>query len=325
MGTKTELLKLFEKNKGTYFSGEELASRLSVSRTAIWKAVNRLRVEGYDIYAVPNKGYCLSVRTDILSAEGIAKYLEPVCQELQIEVFPTVSSTNLLLRERATAGAPQGCTILANAQTQGRGRIGRSFYSPSDTGIYLSLLLRPKTYTPEQAVKLTTMAAVAGCEAIEKVSGRQAQIKWVNDIFMDGKKVCGILTEASFGLESGHLDYAVLGVGFNAYAPEGGFPEDIENIAGSVFLTPQNDGKNHLAAEFLNRFMTYYTQIQDNSYTQKYRERSFVLGKKIKVLSPQGAVLATALDVDDQCRLVVRYEDGSTQALSSGEISVRLY
>ena len=135
MGTKTELLKLFEKNKGTYFSGEELASRLSVSRTAIWKAVNRLREEGYDIYAVPNKGYCLSVRTDILSAEGIAKYLEPVCQELQIEVFPTVSSTNLLLRERATAGAPQGCTILANAQTQGRGRIGRSFYSPSDTGI----------------------------------------------------------------------------------------------------------------------------------------------------------------------------------------------
>lgn len=325
MGTKSQLLKLFEENKGAYLSGEDIAKRLSISRTAVWKAVNSLRKEGYEIDAIPNKGYCLPIRTDILSAQGIQKYLSPACKNLDLKVFSSVTSTNALLKEQAAAGAPEGCAILSNAQTQGRGRIGRSFYSPPDTGIYLSLLLRPDAYSPQQAANLTTMAAVAACEAIEATARRPAQIKWVNDIFMDGKKVCGILTEASFGLESGHLDYAVLGIGLNAYAPENGFPENIENIAGCIFLQRENDGKNRLAAEFLNRFMDLYLNRDDRGYVEKYRQRCLVLGKKINVLSPSETVSATALDVDDQCRLVVRYDDGSTQALSSGEISVRLY
>ncbi|HIQ99759.1 MAG TPA: biotin--[acetyl-CoA-carboxylase] ligase [Candidatus Scybalocola faecavium] len=324
MGTKSQLLKLFEENKGTYLSGEDIAERLSISRTAVWKAVNSLRKDGYDIDAVPNRGYCLSIQTDILSVQGIRKYLAPICRELKLEVFPSVTSTNTVLKEQAAAGAPEGTAILAGAQTQGRGRIGRSFYSPSDTGIYLSILLRPNDCSPLQATKLTTMAAVAACEAIEAAARRSAQIKWVNDIFIDGKKVCGILTEASFGLESGHLDYAVLGIGFNAYTPEGGFPENIESIAGSIFLRRENDGKNRLAAEFLNHFMDLYSCRDDHAYVEKYRQRSLVLGKRIRILSPSGTIFATALDVDDQCRLVVRYDDGSTQALSSGEISIRL-
>ena len=324
MGTKSQLLKLFEENKGTYLSGEDIAERLSISRTAVWKAVNSLRKDGYDIDAVPNRGYCLSIQTDILSVQGIRKYLAPICRELKLEVFPSVTSTNPVLKEQAAAGAPEGTAILAGAQTQGRGRIGRSFYSPSDTGIYLSILLRPNDCSPLQATKLTTMAAVAACEAIEAAARRSAQIKWVNDIFIDGKKVCGILTEASFGLESGHLDYAVLGIGFNAYTPEGGFPENIESIAGSIFLRRENDGKNRLAAEFLNHFMDLYSCRDDHAYVEKYRQRSLVLGKRIRILSPSGTIFATALDVDDQCRLVVRYDDGSTQALSSGEISIRL-
>lgn len=324
MGTKSQLLKLFEENKGTYLSGEDIAERLSISRTAVWKAVNSLRKDGYDIDAVPNRGYCLSIQTDILSVQGIRKYLAPICRELKLEVFPSVTSTNTVLKEQVAAGAPEGTAILAGAQTQGRGRIGRSFYSPSDTGIYLSILLRPNDCSPLQATKLTTMAAVAACEAIEAAARRSAQIKWVNDIFIDGKKVCGILTEASFGLESGHLDYAVLGIGFNAYTPEGGFPENIESIAGSIFLRRENDGKNRLAAEFLNHFMDLYSCRDDHAYVEKYRQRSLVLGKRIRILSPSGTIFATALDVDDQCRLVVRYDDGSTQALSSGEISIRL-
>ena len=324
MGTKSQLLKLFEENKGTYLSGEDIAERLSISRTAVWKAVNSLRKDGYDIDAVPNRGYCLSIQTDILSVQGIRKYLAPICRELKLEVFPSVTSTNTVLKEQAAAGAPEGTAILAGAQTQGRGRIGRSFYSPSDTGIYLSILLRPNDCSPLQATKLTTMAAVAACEAIEAAARRSAQIKWVNDIFIDGKKVCGILTEASFGLESGHLDYAVLGIGFNAYTPEDGFPENIESIAGSIFLRRENDGKNRLAAEFLNHFMDLYSCRDDHAYVEKYRQRSLVLGKRIRILSPSGTIFATALDVDDQCRLVVRYDDGSTQALSSGEISIRL-
>ena len=323
-GTKEKLLALFEENKGTYFSGEEIAERLSVSRTAVWKAVNSLRGEGYEIDAVQNKGYCLSVSTDILSAPGIRKYLKPACAFLEPEVLPVAESTNVLLKERAGAGAKEGYVILANSQTEGRGRLGRSFYSPADTGIYMSLLLRPRAYSPDQAVRLTTMAAVAACEAIEEVSGRRAQIKWVNDIFMDDKKVSGILTEAAFSLEDNGLDYIVVGIGINAYPPKEGFPADVAQVAGAVFQTRQNDGKNHLAAAFLNHFISYYAAGENMDYAEKYRARSLVIGKEIRVLSPAGEKEAVALDVDEECRLVVRYEDGSREKLSSGEISVRL-
>ena len=202
METKEALLSLLEQNRGTYFSGGEIARRLSVSRTSVWKAVNRLREEGYVISAVPNRGYCLADSTDILSAQGIQKYLEPVCQRLELHVLQETGSTNTLLREKAGQGAAEGCTVIAGSQTSGRGRLGRHFYSPSSTGVYLSLLLRPERLAPSEAVKITTLAAVAACEAIEEVSGRRPGIKWVNDIFMDGKKVSGILTEASLDLEN---------------------------------------------------------------------------------------------------------------------------
>lgn len=324
MGTKEQILALFEEQKGTYFSGEEIAERLSVSRTAVWKAVNSLRAEGYQIDAVPHKGYCLSVDTDILSAQGIGKYLNENCKGMEITVLPEASSTNTLLREKAEGGAPDGSVLLANRQTAGRGRMGRSFYSPSDTGVYLSLLLRPAGLSPAQAMRLTTIAAVAACEAIEAVADKKAAIKWVNDVYLEGKKVSGILTEASFGLENNSLEYVVLGIGFNAYPPEGGFPEELAEIAGSIFEKRQNDGKNHLAAAFLNRFMAYYTAAETEEYVEKYRARSFVIGKEIRVLSREGGKRARALDVDHDCRLLVEYPDGTREALSSGEISVRL-
>ena len=186
----------------------------------------------------------------------------------------------------------------------------------------LSLLHRPDGWSPRQAARLTTMAAVAVCEAIESVAGRPAGIKWVNDIFMDGKKVCGILTEASFGLEDGLLEYAVLGVGINVYPPKGGLPQELSSIAGSVLPGPVSDGKNRLAGAFLNRLMDYYTGDMDR-YTDQYRQRSLVAGRDVLILSPKGQVRARALDVDRECRLVVRYEDGREDRLSSGEISVR--
>lgn len=323
MGTKEKLLSLFEMHKGTFFSGEEIAEKLSVSRTAVWKAVNSLRKEGYQIDAVQNKGYSLSENTDILSEQGIRKYLQPVCDVLELHVLSEAGSTNALLREKAEEGAPEGCTVIANAQTKGRGRLGRSFYSPADTGIYLSLLLRPVGATPGQAIKVTTMAAVAACEAIEEVSGKEAQIKWVNDIFMDGKKVSGILTEASFGLENDRLEYVVMGIGINAYPPREGFPEEIEQIAGAVLPARKSDGKNRIAAGFLNYFMHYYTAKETAEYVDKYRSRSLAVGKDIYVVSPTGREKAHALDVDEECRLIVQYPDGRTEQLSSGEISIR--
>lgn len=324
MGTKEKLLALFEENKGVYLSGEEIAEKLSVSRTAVWKAVKTLRSAGYQIDAVQNKGYSLSVKTDILSAQGIQKYLRSVCSDLEITVLSAVDSTNTWIREKAAAGAPEGYTVIANCQTNGKGRIGRRFFSPGETGLYMSILLRPQQYSSQQAVRFTTMAAVAGCEAIEAVSDNTAQIKWVNDIFIEGKKVSGILTEASFGLENGLLDYAVLGIGINVYPPSGGFPDELKNVAGTVFQEAQNDGKNRLASAFLNRFMTYYTAPEETNYAEKYQKRSLVIGKEIQVLLPDGAKKAVALDVDTDCRLIVRYENGETEKLSSGEISVRL-
>lgn len=322
MGTKEQLLTLFESNKGVFFSGENIAEKLSISRTAVWKSVESLRSEGYPIAAVRNKGYCLSVETDILSVQGIQKYLEPACSHMELHVLPTLTSTNSLAREKAISGSPDGCVIVANCQTEGRGRSGHTFYSPADTGVYMSLILRPHHYTSQQAVRLTTMAAVAACEAIEAVSGKDAKIKWVNDIYVDKKKVCGILTEASFGLEDGFLEYAVLGIGINVSPPVGGFPEEIAAIAGTVFSEEQSDGKNRLAAAFLNRFMKYYTSPQPADYVENYRNRSLVIGKEIEVISSGQVKKAVALDIDKDCRLIVQYENGQTETLYSGQISI---
>ncbi len=323
MTTKERLLELFEANKGVYFSGEEIAQKLYMSRAAVWKAVKSLRNEGYQIDAVTNKGYCLAVETDILSPQGIRKYLSEACENLDITVLPLVSSTNNVVKEKAGQGGAEGFTVIANEQAAGRGRRGRTFFSPCGTGLYMSILLRPANYSASQAVQITTMAAVAVCEAIEEVSEERAEIKWVNDVFIKGKKVCGILTEGSFDLESGMLDYAVLGVGINVYEPAEELPEELKAIVGSVFEKPQNDMKNHLAAAFLNRFMGYYHAQDHADYIEKYRERSFVVGRQIRVISANQTRNAFAYGIDDECGLLVRYEDGTCESLNSGEISIR--
>lgn len=323
MGTKEKLLALFEADKGKFFSGEELAARLAVSRTAVWKAVNSLRKEGYEIQAVQNKGYSLSVSTDILSIQGVEKYLNPEHSYIELEILPDIGSTNDYLREKAAQGKGEGYAVVAGAQTRGKGRTGRSFYSPADTGIYLSLLLRPKDCRPAQAVKFTTMAAVAACEAIENVSHRSPQIKWVNDIYIDGKKVSGILTEASVSLENGSLEYVLLGIGINVYPPEKGFPQELRETAGSVFQERKSDGKNQLTAGFLNRLMDIYTKEETGEYAEEYRKRSMVLGKRIQILTPEGEKGARALEIDKDCRLLVEYEDGNRELLRAGEIRIR--
>ena len=323
MTTKEKLLELFEANRGVYFSGEEIAQSLSVSRSAVWKAVKSLQEQGYAISAVTNKGYSLSVQTDILSIQGIQKYLRPEIAGMNISVLSHVSSTNAVVREKANLGEPEGFLTLANEQTSGRGRLGRSFFSPPGTGLYMSLLLRPQNYAADQAVKITTMAAVAMSEAVEAVSGEKVEIKWVNDLYLRGKKICGILTEGSFSLENGALEYAVLGVGVNVYPPEQGFPQEFAETAGSVFTTRQNDAKNRLAAEFLNSFYRYYTSCDQTAYVEQYRGRSSVIGKRVTLLSGQEKTSAFVLGIDDQCRLLVQYDDGKKACYSSGEIRIR--
>ena len=324
MTTKEKLLALLEENKGTFFSGEEIARTLQVSRAAVWKAVNALREDGYTIDAATNKGYRLSPDSDILSPQGIRRFLKPEYRDLDLTVLPTVPSTNALVREKANQGRPEGCVIVACEQTDGRGRYGRQFFSPVDSGVYLSLLLRPTAYSSQQATCLTAAAAAAMCQAIEEVTGQQPGIKWVNDIFLRGKKVCGILTEAVVGLETGALDYMVLGAGVNLYPPAEGFPEEIQPIAGSVLERSCPEAKNRLVGEFLNRFWDFYTHPECRAYLEDYRARSLAIGRNVTVLSAGKAVSAYAYGIDDDFRLLVRYENGDTEALSYGEIRIQL-
>ena len=322
MTTKEKVLELFEKNKGIYFSGEELAKQLNVSRASVWKAVTGLRKDGYAIDAVTNKGYCLSEKGDILSAQGIMKYLPSEYQNMDIRVERETESTNAAVREYAEQGMQEGFLLVAGEQTKGRGRYGRTFFSPQGTGVYFSLLLRPKGVLAQQGTSLTAMAAVAMCEAVKELSGKPTGIKWVNDIYVNGKKVCGILTEASMGLESGRLDYVILGVGVNVYPPETGFPESLIDKAGVVFDEMQDDMKNRLIALFLENFGAYYLKQSEKSYIEKYKEYSLVTGKQIQVLSEYGKREAYVLGIDDDCRLLVEYENGERATLSCGEISI---
>ena len=321
--TRDEVLKALLDNADGYINGVELAKKLSLSRTAVWKAIGQLQKEGYEIESRHNKGYCLRSTGDVLSVGGITRHLRH--KELRVHVYKSIDSTNTALKALAAKGAEAGLALVAEQQTAGRGRMGRSFYSPAESGLYLSLLLRP-TIPAAQAVRLTACAAVAVAETIEELSGRETAIKWVNDVFMDGHKVCGILTEASVDCESGLLHYAVVGIGVNLRRPAGGFPEEIRGVAGAAL-----DGikvpelRCRLAAGILDRLTDYAENPADPSIFDGYRRRSLVLGREINILAPgRDPEPAVAEDLADDYSLLVRLPDGTTRRLSSGEVSVRL-
>lgn len=321
--TRDDVLDILWKNADTYISGAELARRLSLSRTAVWKGIEQLRADGYLIESVTNKGYRLSSKSDVLCASGIRRHLKT--PGLKLQVRSTVTSTNTVLKALAAEGAEEGFVLLAAEQTQGRGRMGRSFFSPPGTGLYMSVLLRPAVSAVE-AARLTACAAVAVAEAVEALSGRDTQIKWVNDVLMDGKKICGILTEASMDFESGMVSYIVVGIGINATLPPGDFPEDLRSIAGAAFEPDRlPELRCRLAAEVLDRLMDYYRRSDGEDIYRAYRARSLVLRKPVSLLSPgRDSVPAEVLDIDRDYSLLVRLEDGSTQRVNSGEVSVRV-
>lgn len=320
MAVKDRVLTLLEKNRGTYISGEQIAKETDVSRAAVWKAIKRLQDEGFAIEGINNKGYQLAAESDILSKQGVEQWL--TSQDFyNLEVYKTVTSTNLLLKERSFE--KEGLVIAATEQTAGMGRLGRTFVSPKDTGIYFSILLKPKLDNREITL-LTTIAAVAVCEAIEKYTDAQPQIKWVNDIFIGNRKVCGILTQASFSVENLEPEYVVVGIGINLYKPEDGFGTEVDKVAGAILDNQSGNIKNKILAEVLNRYAYYYKNFADKEFVQEYKNRSLVLGKTISVVRPEGTREAVAIDIDELCHLLVEYEDKSTEWLSTGEISIRL-
>ena len=259
---------------------------------------------------------------DVLSAERIRASLRH--KELTVQVYKTITSTNTVLKGLAAEGAPAGLVLVAEEQTAGRGRMGRSFYSPAGCGLYMSLLLRP-ALRAAQATRLTACAAVAAAETIEELSGREAQIKWVNDIYLDERKVCGILTEASVDGERGIMRYVVIGLGVNTRVPSGDFPEELRGIAGAAFgqqAVPEL--RSRLAAGILDRLTDYASDPNDPAIFDAYRRRSFLLGREIHILAPgQEPRRSVAVGLNEDYSLLVRLPDGSTRSLASGEVSVR--
>ncbi|MBQ9428879.1 MAG: biotin--[Clostridia bacterium] len=322
MNTKAEILALLEQNRGNAVSGEEISEKLGISRAAVCKAVGILRREGHAIFARNRSGYTLSADSPALSPAGVEKYLSR--RGLSIEVRAEVSSTNTVLRQAAEDGAPEGSILLAAAQNAGRGRCGKTFHSPKGTGLYMSILLRP-ALSASASLSITTAAAVAVAEAIESLCGVETKIKWVNDIYIDGRKVCGILTEGALDLESGGLRYAVLGIGVNLLPPAGGFPDEIKEIAGALFeKTLPPDFRAKLAAEITDRFFALYENIGSSSHYAAYAKRDLLCGKEITVLQNGKALPARAEGITENFGLAVRYPDGRRQVLSGGEVSVRV-
>lgn len=322
MSVRNVVLTFLEENRGKYISGEKIASSVGVSRNAVWKAIRQLQADGHKIHSSTNKGYCLDNSNDILSKQSIEKHLNT--DIFDIEVVKCVSSTNTVLRQKAEQGGKEGCVLIAEEQTQGRGRMGREFFSPSNTGIYMSILLRP-SISAEKSVMITTCAAVAVAQAIEEIAKKEAKIKWVNDIFCGDRKVCGILTEAALAIESGTLAYAVLGIGINVFPPENSFPSEIENIADSVFEncdTAENP-RSILIAKVLENFWQFYEDIENRPHFDEYKKRSMVLSQPITVISGKDNYKAFALDLDDNFNLKIMLPDGEIRSLNSGEVSIR--
>lgn len=255
-------------------------------------------------------------KTDILN-----NLIDP--QKFNITVLEETDSTNTMLKEIAKQGEAEGRIIIADSQTGGRGRYDRKFHSPKGTGIYMSILLKP-TLPASDSVLITAAAAVAVCEAILKVCGKETKIKWVNDLLLDGKKICGILTEGSLNIRNGGFNWAVLGLGVNVYEPECGFSEEIKNIAGALTGEKQENLRNRLCSEIINCFFDYYNDLESRAFLNVYRNKLCVLGERVAVIKNEETTEAVALDIDNDCRLLVEYMSGEREYLSSGEISIKL-
>lgn len=325
MTIKSDLLRYLEENRGAALSGQALAEKLSVSRAAVWKAMKALEGEGHRIIATPNKGYRLEPSSDVLSIQGLRCHLPEAYREIPVLVENRVDSTNTLAKKLAADGAENGAIILADAQDSGRGRWGRAFFSPAGTGLYMSLILRPDADMAELPV-LTVAAAAAVCEAVEHLFDCRTQIKWVNDIFVNGRKICGILTEAAGDFESGRAESVIVGVGVNVSVPAGGFPAELQEIAGS--LPPAADGerpfsRNVLAAEIAGRLLDYAGELESRPFLEPYRRRSMVLGNAIRYLRNGIWEAGLAEDINRDGHLTVNTPGGRV-LLRAGEIQMEV-
>lgn len=324
---KEDVLKYLENNKGKLISGGELSKILNVSRTAIWKSINSLKEEGYNIESIANEGYKLDIECDMLSENIIKSNLKTKLLGNKFEIFKTIDSTSSYLKRQSQNKAEEGLIILSENQTNGRGRMSRSFFSPSNTSIYMSILLRPNMLITDINI-ITIVSAVSVLTAIENVVKIKPQIKWVNDILYNNRKLCGILTEAAIESESGYVDYIVTGIGVNINISETDFPEEIKHKAISIHqITNKYCDRNKLIAEIINNFEQNYFDLiyhnKKNEILDVYRKNLTMIGEKIRVIQGEQNYIAKAVGIDDNAELIIETEDGKIKIINSGEISIR--
>lgn len=325
MSTKSRILELLEKSRDESLSGEKIANSLGISRNAVWKAINELKKDGYKIHAITNKGYRLDSDNDILSCEGILPFLPAACHLAKLEVHDSIDSTNKRAKEMAISGAEHGSVVIANHQTAGRGRYTRAFFSPPDGGLYISFVLHPDNLPFENITSITAFAGLIVCDAIESLSSKKPKIKWVNDLYLDRKKICGILTESISVLESRQPQWIVLGIGINVCTPSASFPEEIRKTAGSLFPDGNSEfTRNQLAAEIIRRILFSEAKLNESMLFEAYRKKLMMLGSEITVIQGNDSYEATAIDIDSQGHLLVKKANDVVETLSFGEISIRV-
>lgn len=339
MTTKEKVLDILKNNTNVYISGQEMANRLYVTRAAVWKSIKSIENDGYKIEAVTNKGYRLilsDLAPSLLKIREELKNISSLYCDVNMESHNLLDSTNdtakaYALSAKNNVDATKERVIIANTQTKGRGRRGRTFYSPEGTGIYLSFLLYPNQNVT-QAISLTCMMAECVRRSIKEVTNIDTGIKWVNDIFYKDKKIAGILTEGSTSIEDGTLEYVVIGVGINLYMPVLGFPKELKDIATSLLKNMDNgETKNKLIAHIIDNFYKCYKEPFKYPFLSEYKENSILVGKYVKILnnsdiaSMHNRQYAYVTGIDDECHLLIRYDDGVEDSLYSGEVSVVKY
>jgi BirA family transcriptional regulator, biotin operon repressor / biotin---[acetyl-CoA-carboxylase] ligase len=321
---KDNILKLFKNNNSTFISGEKISRDLGVSRTAIWKCINQLKELGYQFESSSKKGYRLVSSPDILTPEEIIPRLNTNFLGRNLIHFDTIDSTNIKAKELAALGEKDGTVIISEEQTSGRGRLGRQWVSPKNKGIWMSIILKPEI-NPIFASRVTLIAAAAVYRAAMQ-SGIKSLIKWPNDIVINNKKVCGILTEMSAELNKIH--YLVIGIGINVNTEEIDFPEELKASATSLKIEKGIAiDRKALAADILNNFELLYNEFlvdhSINTSVQICRENSVLIGKEVKIINGGTELKAKALDINDDGELIVEREDGKVEVVFSGEVSIR--
>lgn len=319
---KNKILRIL-KNSDDFVSGEKMSEDFNMTRSGIWRYINMLKEDGYDIESVSRKGYRIVSSPDVLTYEEIEEYLETDFIGRNIQYFPSIDSTNKRGKEIAF-GEKEGTLIIAEEQLAGKGRLGRDWISPKGKGIWMSVVLKPRV-DPMEVAKVTLLGAAAVHNALEKMNIK-SKIKWPNDILMGGKKICGILTEMNCELNM--INYVVMGIGINVNLDDGEIPEELKEKATSIkIIEGQKIDRKSLVGNILNEFEKLYIPFKDKGDGKEAidicRKNSALIGKEVRVIRGEEVKLGNALDINEDGELVVEFGNGLIENVFSGEVSIR--